>query len=425
MVVRVNKKQTSTLSLLASLTCFLSVSAQATSTNDLPPSKSERFEQALKARTEGKTYQAIELLEELVEQNPSHARLQLELAKSYYQAHQYQLAEATVEDVLQDTSSSETARNKSQQFLNRINEKKVKFDSQRHSFKGSIKMFTGNDTNANAAPADNDLEEGILPISSISQEDTFIGASISLKHRYQFSGSYNIADKPATLSWLNSLKVSDKNYDDIDRSDLTVTTINTGLTLSQKRNWNTGIKLRGEHIRLGGENLAYYTSIIPSYTHFFDKASVSLTPRYTRRDYVDSNDKGKEGHRSSITLAYTHPFDYDITLRLAVDAATTDLEDDWRSYDTSKFSLRVLKKFTPELSLSFSSSYEDKQYDSFAPSYSEDRHDKTTRAGLGLKYKLTPAIVLGLKYSYTDRDSNQEIRVYDRERLEASIGYNF
>jgi Tfp pilus assembly protein PilF len=426
MVVRINKQHPPKTNLLACLIMASTVSVQAeTKTQDSPIAKINRLEQALDARNQGKTYQSIELLEELVDQAPAHARLRLELAKSYYQAYQYDQAEAEVEQVLSSNKTSNVARTKSQQFLDKINNKQLQAQDQRHNFRGGIKVFAGNDSNANAAPADNDFEEGSLPDSSISKEDTFRGASFTLKHRYQFEGSYNIANKPATLAWQSGFKVSDKNYKDIDSSDLTVASLSTGLTLSQRRNWSTGIKTKAEYIRLGGEDLAYYTSIIPTYTYYFEHASITLTPTYTHRDYVDSSDAGKEGHRSGATLSFTQPLAYDITMRLGLTAATTDLEDDWRSYDSAKYSLRILKKFSPELSLSFSSSYEDKQYDALAVNYTRERHDKTVRAGLGLKYKLTPNLALGLKYSFTERDSNQDIRSYERNRLEASIGYNF
>jgi tetratricopeptide (TPR) repeat protein len=421
--VKVFRKKLSAFALLGLIGC--SVSLPCYSSNGAVANQRAETDQALTDRSKDKTRQLIKTLKSQLRKHPQNSRIRLKLAGLYYREQAFSEAEKELKRVLADDKLPKKVRLMSEKYLAKVQRKLQESKPKRHTLRGGVQAFIGSDSNANVAPGDTVLDIGILPESSISREDEYKGASIYLLHQYRLSETMEFDGKPIRLLWKSGINAFSKDYSVEDTSDLTVTSLYTGINLKQSKSWNGSIRLKMVNIGLNGKDLADHYSILPDYTHLFGKLSLTINASYTRKEYVESIDRPKEGNQIGAGIFVSWPLLDHAMLRLGAEMGNSNLNQDWRSYDSVKYSLRLNKKINPAFSINLSASYENNQYVAVEPNYTSTREDDILATTIGMKYKFRNNIYLGMKYLYTERDSNNDIHCYDRNRLEAFLGYSF
>jgi len=151
-----------------------------------PNSFKDALQDAIQYRDQGKPYYAIDALFALLESNPewSHPqqqRLKLELAKSYYQAYEYELAARVLQHVLQDKNLPPLVVLNAKRLLGKTYAHKQHSQHLQHQFSAEISAFWGHDSNANisATQQDDSLSDdfvnngGIVRNNPVTGDDGF------------------------------------------------------------------------------------------------------------------------------------------------------------------------------------------------------------------------------------------------------------
>lgn len=385
----------------------------------------ETFNEALVLRADGDVHRAAEMFQNILKESPLRTRVRLELAITYYLSKKFSEAERELALILADESIPQNVRNNSELFLAKVYQRLATEKDKRNStFTGNISLLTATDSNANSAPEDTALDIGTLPSSSIARSDNYVGVRANLRHRYQLKETH-FGSQELSLQWKNGFSGLFRQYEHEDDSNLGISSFYTGIGVQSANSWASDIRIRTDQIRLGGESLAGYYSILPSYTHLFGNSSLTIAGSYTLREYFQKEFAGREGYKSDLGVYWLRPLSDGLVFRLGLQAADTNLEQKWRSYSGFSSSVLLIKKINSALSLTLSTRYESNRYDANHPNYVDKRDDDLLFATLSLQYKFKKDIQIEGKYYYVDRQSTNDVFNYDRSRLELSIRYGF
>ena len=170
---------------------------------------------------------------------------------------------------------------------------------------------------------------------------------------------------------------------------------------------------------------ARFVTVQPSFGVDTGTGFLRASPYYTKRVYVYSDDEGLEGDRTGVVVDYRTALGKRSSVRISLEGATTDINENWRSYDKEKLSTLLIGKVSSDVMVFLLASYEINEYQDVEENYSDKREDDVLRAVVGSNVTASSGLDLGLKFIYTDQMSNHDLHTYDRFVLETSIGYVF
>jgi hypothetical protein len=391
----------------------------------------EKFLEAMKKREAGQYYEAVTLFQNILTDQPKLHRARLELAATYYRTFNYQEAKRQAQIVLDDPQTPENVRITIAAFLAQI-EKEAQGMVAGHTWKPNAGVGWMYDTNVNVGPASNITIIGTLDPSVTRTGDSAFIAEAGLTHRYQTEKTPQISQKNAQFLWQTNANLYHRDYFDEHAFDLQIFSIATGPALVVLGDWRGNLNLQEEFIRYGSEELAYFTSLMPSMTKHFLNGKVEFTVDaiLAHQDYQRDLDAGRDGTYGSLQLSLGRVFfDGKFALQAGVRYFDENAEairwansgtggflgSAWRFYDRSNVYGRIY--------------HEDVEYDGAEPVFDVKRDERTSRYTIGLEHTFNSRGLdqwkISGEYMRQDTYSNISVYEYDREQVTVMFSRSF
>jgi opacity protein-like surface antigen len=188
--------------------------------------------------------------------------------------------------------------------------------------------------------------------------------------------------------------------------------------------------LRGDYLRYGGEDCAFFTSLYPSLSFNVDFATLTLDLGWVRKDYLGEGFRGREGDYRSVGLRVGRKF-LDGGLELFAGGRASDESTRDFAYNYSGYELFAGLSWAPTPDLSWSLSYRWRQleYEAEVTLFGRRREDEQRWLDLGLTYKLPESamgdVSLEAGCSLTRRESSIPLYAYDRNQVFVAIRFGF
>ena len=255
----------------------------------------ELFQQAMKEREDGDLLAAIEDFQTILNNNPFLHRVRLELAVASFMAYKPDIAIAEAQKVLDDPATPPNVRVAILAFIAQVQQNMNKMGASPHYWSFPVSISYLQDSNVNAGPGSYLLGDVTLTPDSKKRSDAGIITTAGMNHTYRTGKNIKLGKSPASLLWQSAASVYQRNYFDEKSYDFDVYTLRTGPTLISRGNWRANISLQEDFMRYGGENLAYFTYLLPSWTlHISDSLHTTVDLEMSRRDYTQKQDKGRD-----------------------------------------------------------------------------------------------------------------------------------
>jgi Protein of unknown function (DUF2860) len=390
----------------------------------------QKFQNALNLRAGGDLYSAIEALNSVLIAQPKLHRARLELAVTYYRAAQFTKAVDLANEVMADPETPANVKETVQLFLDQVEAIKVAENDRRHSFSGGFGIGGGHDDNVNAGPSSeifdiNGAELSLAPGSS-PQTDAFMTFSGNINHSYRMPGSVDLGARPVMAFWQSNASIYRREYQDEHKFTVDVISASTGLALISRTNWRAKVNLQMDHIRLEDDSLAVYTSLNPSWT-YNDGSGNEYTVRgqWLYRDYKQSDDTDREGHRVAGGFDYAHRFDNSVVLQAGLTATEQDAREQDQEYSAYDGYVSVFVPTWENGNAYARASYKHTDYEGRVVLFDKGREEREQRYTFGLTHNFADGWTAGANYTYTDNHSNIEIYEYDRNEISFDLNKRF
>lgn len=390
----------------------------------------KKFNIALELRDRGDLYSAIETLNSILIAEPKLHRARLELAVTYYRAAQFVKAVDLANEVMADPETPATVKETVQIFLDQVEALKVAESERRHSFTGGFGIGGGHDDNVNVGPSSevfdiNGAEFSLAPGSS-PQTDAFITISGNINHSYRMPGSVNLGQRPVMAFWQSNASVYRREYQDEHKFTVDVISASTGLALISRTNWRAKVNLQMDHIRLEDDSLAVYTSLNPSWTYSNGEGSeLTLRGQWLYRDYKQSDDIDREGHRVAGGVDYAHRFENSMVVQAGITATEQDARTEDQQYTSYDGYISLFAPTWESGSAYVRAAYKHTDYEGRVALFDKGREEREQRYTLGLTHNFADGWTAGAHYTYTDNHSNIDIYEYDRNEVSVDMNKRF
>lgn len=387
-----------------------------------------KFVDAMAKREKGDLYNAMTLFQSILNTKPTLHRARLELAVTYYHALDYEKAKKEAQIVLDDPQTPANVRVTILAFLAQVESDAKKIGVAGHTFKPYIGVGWMHDTNVNAGPDSRVTITGDLltPGATKTSDSAFI-AEGGITHRYQSGKSRLFNQKNAQVLWQTNANIYHRDYFDEHAYDLGIATISTGPAVVVLGDWRGNINLQEDYIRYGSEDLAYFTSLMPSLTKHFLRGNVELTwdGVFTNEDYQRDEDAGRDAKYWAMQLTLGRVFfngklafqggasffDENANLnRYANSGNTLFLATNWKFFDRSNLYGRVLE--------------ENRKFDGEEPNFNNIRRDERTRRyTVGLDHTFSARWIKDwkLRGEYMRQDTYSTISSYEYDREQVTV----
>lgn len=385
------------------------------------------IEEAVVERQQGNIERSIQILSSGLQLHPGNLRIKLELASSYFANEEYDYARKLAQEVAVHADIPDVVRNNIKQFLALIEQRQPE-DKGKSLSRHNINFFSGYDSNANIAPADQSIDIGELTKDSVQKEDSFYGL------QYDYSLFTPVALKQAqpgeSLFYHSGISLYFKDYQDVDSSDIYFINARLGAKYSFSKQWSLQGKASITHIGLDGEQLVNYYDLSSILDYRFDRSSLSFGIEANFKDYYESDDRNKNGYHLSPSVNYKFMLPKQAIINLKARHTAANLRSNIDSYTASEFSATASLPFTLfkdqrfiiELGTGKTSSY----YRGVEAHYRDKRQDDTYKYSLKLNaLNVYQRLNMELAYNWYKRHSNHEIHEYQRELVTLSFKYPF
>lgn len=391
----------------------------------------EKFLEAMKKREAGQYYDAVTLFQNILTDQPKLHRARLELAATYYRTLNYQEAKRQAQIVLDDPQTPENVRVTITAFLAQI-EKDARGMTAGHTWKPYAGVGWMYDTNVNVGPSSNLTIIGTLDASATKTGDSAFIAEAGLTHRYQTGKTPRINQKNAQFLWQTNANIYHRDYFDEHAFDLQIFSLATGPALVVLGDWRANLNLQEEFIRYGSEELAYFTSLMPSLTKHFLNGNVEITldAILAYQDFQRDVDAGRDGTYGSAQLSLGRVFwDGKFALQAGVRYFGEDTDADrWENSGIGGF-LGAAWKFYDRSNVYGRVYHEDVEYDGAEPVFNVTRDERTERYTVGLEhtfnYRWLNDWKISSEYMRQDTYSNISVYEYDREQVTVMLSRSF
>lgn len=295
-----------------------------------------QFDEAMENRESGKTYDAIQMFENILKTNPYLNRARLELAVAYHDASRYKDAKEQFQIVLDDPETPEAVRLSILAYLGQLASDESKPEGA-HFTSYYVKAGLIYNTNVNVVPGVGNIivngQNFFLPSEKISSVGTDIVLSAS--HRYRRKKPLNVDGAKTSFEWQSQASLSSNLYTEASDFNLNVISADTGPAFISAGRWVAAIPARIDQVYLGSSSLATAASMNPYISFDLGKyRSILIESTFLTRSYAKTIDAGQEGTFVMGGAAYTTLF---TSLNTGVEAGfrlrNRSADDNQFSYD--------------------------------------------------------------------------------------------
>lgn len=386
-------------------------------------SAQQQFLDAMKKRAADKLYDAAADFNNILTNHPLLQRARLELAVTYYRLYDYDKAQKIAQKVLDDPKTPPNVRVTVLAFMAQI-QKDAKGMKPGHTWKPSIAIGWMHDSNINVGPSSNvvNTQLRVAPGSMpISDQATILSANLA--HRYETGKTVRVGQKNASFLWQDNLSLYRRDYYSENVDDLDVISFSTGPALVMMKDWRANVAAQVSYLRLGNRDLAWFASLLPSYTKQFANGvyQLSLDGDYTVRIYKRDVDKGRNSNYLSGQLSIGRTF---VRARVGLLAGVRlfrETADDTIYTDTGRdFYASISWRAWTNGALYGRINDTHYNYDGKEPLFNLSRQERTRKYTLGIshtfKYKWLKDWALSGNYVRTENNSNISLYEYTREQ---------
>ncbi len=398
-------------------------------------SAQQQFLDAMKKRAEDKLYDAAADFNNILTNHPLLQRARLELAVTYYRLYDYNKALKLAQKVLDDPKTPPNVRVTVLAFMAQVR-KDAKGMKPGHTWKPSIAIGWMHDSNINVGPSSNVINIGntqlqVSPGSRpVSDQATILSANLA--HRYETGKTVRFGQKNAAFLWQDNLSLYRRDYYSENASDLDVISFSTGPAFVAMKDWRANLAAQVSYIRLGNRDLAWFTSLLPSYTKQFANGAyqLSLDGDYTFRIYKRDMDKGRNSNYLSGQLSIGRTF---VRARVGLLAGVRlfrETADNTIYTDTGRdFYASISWRAWTNGALYGRINDTHYSYDGKEALFNRSRQERTRKYTLGVshtfRYKWLKGWALSGNYVRTENNSNIDLYEYTREQTSVMLSKAF
>lgn len=260
------------------------------------------FDEAMDKRDSGRLFDAIEIFETLLKNQPDLGRVRLELAVAYHRASQYEEALKEFNAVLENEETPESVRLSILAYLAQL-KKDRETPHAKHQLSYYVKLGALNNSNINSTPGSN---ANLFAATPDKIDSAGLDITLAALHNYSLSSPLNVGGTDTRFEWSSQLAASDTSYDKDSNYDLRILSFSTGPTFYSPGRWRALANIKLDQIELGGSSLATFTSFNPAITFDFGHfRSMTLETSVTSHDYDDVANKSRNGEEKMFGGGYT------------------------------------------------------------------------------------------------------------------------
>lgn len=390
------------------------------------------FEEGMEALEDDRLKTAIKAFQSILSQQPGLHRARLELSLAYYRSLQYAEARKLAQEVLDDPQTPPEVRVTVLAFLAQV-QRDEQAAAVRHELKPSVSLGFLYDSNVNVGPGTEIIEEipgAILTPGSEEQSDNAWVAAVGMAHTFQPGKTYQFGERTAAFLWQSQASLYHRAYNDMDDFDLSVLTLGTGPALVVLRHWRANLAMNVDRILLGGEELAWFSSLNPAVTWQFNNGELTWDVAVTDRQYDDSVDNGREGAYMATGVSLGRYFNQrKVASQIGARLLGFEAEEDRYGHNGYELLAGVIIKAWPDGTLYGRANYRDVEYDAIEPGFSVARDEQERRLAAGFQHDFKAGYLdkwtINGGIQYTDNSSNISIYDYDRRQITLNLGRTF
>lgn len=387
----------------------------------------QKFDRALDLRERGDLFEAMNLLQQVVEQQPTLGRARIELALTQARALRHAEARANAEKVLNDATTPETVKVTVRAFLSELEK-----EAQPHRFTPSIFIGLMRDDNVNVGPgsADTGIAGLTLNPGALPAKDDALTISAGLAHRYLSPNRFKFAGHDASFMWLSGISLNRVDYNSLDANDVDVATLRTGPFVVAGP-WRFGLTGVGDQIWYGGSDLARFLSLSPSVGYTFGGGiKLDVAARVQDRDYSTAINDPRDSTYKDLAAGVHFPI---IPGSLSANASVRLFDENAAlarfSNDGTELAAGLVWQPWNGGTVSLSVNRRDYAHDDVEPIFAVKRDETQDRVSLEVSHKFSAGmlrdwIISGYAIN-TDAKSNVAIYRYDRSQVGLNIGRSF
>jgi len=393
----------------------------------------QAFRDAMEQREQGNLFTASEVFHTILSNQPSLHRARLELAVTHFQLMEYEEAKRQADLVLNDPKTPANVRLAILAFLAQV-KSDAEAMGEKQEWRPSVSIGSLYDTNVNVGPSTDVVQIGDLTLTlnagSTAKSDYAIVGSAGLGHVYQSGKTVPVGQRNAMFLWQSSASAYRRDYRSSDDFDLDVVSVATGPSLVSRGFLRANINVQGDFIRLGSEDLAVYTSVMPTLTWQFTGGELTFEGSRTDRDYSRTQDQGRNGTYRMVGAAFGQ---YYMNRKVAAQIG-------YRWYDEKADDIRFSNEATNlyaglnaaawnQGSVYARYSLKEAMFEGDEPVFNVPRDERETQITIGASHMFKGGMMHDWKLAgsliKTKNESNVSTYVYDRDQLSVSLAKAF
>jgi len=388
------------------------------------------FAEAMKYRNNGELFNAIEIFETILNNQPDLNRARLELAISYHLTRRFEDAKKQLIQVLDDPETPDEVKLTITAYLAQLSgDIKVAAERNKSSFYLSLGAFS--DSNINLGPG-KDIRDINQRIADSAIENSGSGGQFMLNwsQRSRASQAMHIGQNIVDFEWLTQATAYSKAYASGDSDfNLSVISLSTGPALIAENNWRTALNFKLDRLYFGNESYAKYVGINPLFTYsILPDLEITFENTTTARDYDQPEDQRLRGTMTKwgVDLAKFYA-EQSIGIQGGIRYHDNGADDASQHFTGGELYLggQFPAWENARIFLTISSrDYRYKAADTTADF--NNKRDETEIIGVvGVNHDLRSGPLkswtINAQYSYTNNDSNIDEFVYDRSVFELNL----
>lgn len=395
----------------------------STSRAELGDTTQAIFDDAIEKRDSGKIFEAIELFESILSSRPQLSRVRLELAVAYHRASQYEAAIDEFTSVLENPETPESVRLAILAYLGQLKSDQ-ELPEARHDFSYYVRAGLLHNSNINTTPGSGQFNFPGARITT-NREISSIGTDINLtaSHRYRKKSPLKVDGAATTFEWQSQLSLDSNLYEKTSDFNLNIFSLSTGPAFISPGRWRSLINFRADHIQLGGDTLATFTSFNPVLIFDFGNYNgLTLEASLLSRDYDQAIDAGRDGNETIYGAGYNTLVNNLTTgLEVGFRINDNDADQDEFSYDRLELYFGAFTIVSDLSNIYLNLNTMSFEYD--APESASNLIRDETENYLALGYNrdfesgLLKSWTMNIEIAFTDNNSNVDAFDYNRTLL--------
>lgn len=385
----------------------------------------ELFQQAMKYRSDGEVFKAIEVFETILSHQPGLNRARLELAISYHLTKRYEDARQQLLHVLNDPETPDKVKLSITAYLAQLSID-IKSTPPRSLSSFYLSFGALSDSNINLSP----------DLPGIVSEKSAGGGQIMLSYsnRSRATQNFHIAGKMVNFEWLTQASLYSKAYasghSDFNFSNLS---FNTGPALIADKNWRGAFNFKFEKLYFANQDYAKYVGINPFFSlSFYNNLEITFENITSHREYNQSINAGLTGTMTSWSMDVSRQFsDYKSGIQGGVKYHDNGADAGFLHYNGAEIYIGAQVPAWQDARAYLTVSSRDYRYMAadITSGFTEKRDETELLSLLGINHNFHSGFLkswtLNMEYSYTRNNSNIDEFDYDRNTIELNLNRYF